>query len=246
MKIRRGIYAILNLKEDIKYIGSSINIYNRVFDHKKRLKENRHYNKQLQEDYNRLGKEWFKYVIVEEIDTLDRDILYNKEKEYIIILKGETKLYNQGLPTLNGGTIHDDNIREKLKEITNNYIKNNPEEVEQNKIKSRLAIEKDREINPEKYKRKGANLKTQKIVAEDNYTCHIFNSITEASQTLNLEYKRIGEVLIGKKNIGVGKYREITSYKGWKFYYYKDRYNRNIEVKNIISENTSIGFENFS
>lgn len=246
MKIRRGIYAILNLKEDIKYIGSSVNIYNRVFDHRRRLKEGIHYNNQLQEDYNRLGKEWFKYVIVEDIDSLNREFLYIKEKEYILLLKDTTKLYNQGVPSEKGGTIHNDDIRKRLRDITNNYIKNNPDKIKEDQQKGKLAVIEDRKINPKKYERKDANLKVQKIIAEDNLVCHIFNSIREASISLNLEYKRIGEVLLGKKNIGVGKYREVISHKGWKFYYYIDRLNRELKINNSISEESSIGFENFN
>lgn len=46
-----GIYCIKNLTNNKVYIGSSINIYNRLTEHFSRLKKNRHPNKQLQSDF---------------------------------------------------------------------------------------------------------------------------------------------------------------------------------------------------
>lgn len=44
---KSGIYMIINNVNGKKYIGSSVNIYNRLHGHFKLLKENRSHNKHL-------------------------------------------------------------------------------------------------------------------------------------------------------------------------------------------------------
>lgn len=54
-----GIYCILNLKNQKKYIGSSKDIQERIINHKGMLRNNKHYNPILQNSYNKYGKNNF-------------------------------------------------------------------------------------------------------------------------------------------------------------------------------------------
>lgn len=60
-----GIYAILNSYTGRIYIGKTKSLKSRYSGHLHLLRNNRHFNKDLQKDYNMLGEQAFKYIIVE-------------------------------------------------------------------------------------------------------------------------------------------------------------------------------------
>lgn len=59
-----GIYCIRCKVNNKAYIGSSVDIKKRWRGHKGLLKRDRHYNKQLQEDYNKYGADSFLYSVL--------------------------------------------------------------------------------------------------------------------------------------------------------------------------------------
>jgi predicted GIY-YIG superfamily endonuclease len=62
-----GVYAIYNTENNKIYVGSSVDVYNRVYlEHIKLLNSNKHYNKYLQDAYNK-DKESFIFVLIENI-----------------------------------------------------------------------------------------------------------------------------------------------------------------------------------
>ena len=63
-----GIYKI-TLGTAQNYIGQSVDILNRVTNHKSKLKHNRHYNYKMQETYN-ITQE-FQYEVLEECTSQD-------------------------------------------------------------------------------------------------------------------------------------------------------------------------------
>ena len=79
---KSGIYKIINKLNNQIYIGSSIHINRRLNEHKSSLKNNKHYNKFLQNSYNKYGKEHFDFKILEECDNL-----LEREQYYIDTLK---------------------------------------------------------------------------------------------------------------------------------------------------------------
>jgi group I intron endonuclease len=86
------IYQILCIKNNKKYIGSTLNNYKkREKQHFYNLETNRHTNKFLQNDYNLYSKNSFIFSIIEEIHNVDKYILKEKE-DYL--LENETNIYN--------------------------------------------------------------------------------------------------------------------------------------------------------
>lgn len=82
------IYKITCLKNNKIYIGQSIVVKKRIENHFRDLRKNRHYNKGLQEDYNKYGEKNFNIEILEECKKSE---LNEKEKYYIHLLKSLDK-----------------------------------------------------------------------------------------------------------------------------------------------------------
>lgn len=62
---KAGIYAIVNKKTDVKYIGQAAKIYTRLRGHFRELNINKHPNKILQRSFNKYGQKWFEFVVIE-------------------------------------------------------------------------------------------------------------------------------------------------------------------------------------
>lgn len=75
-----GIYKIINTANKKIYIGSSINIEHRWYQHKYYLKNNIHNNKHLQRAWNKYGEDVFIFKIIEECRE---DELLLKEQYWI-------------------------------------------------------------------------------------------------------------------------------------------------------------------
>lgn len=56
-----GIYQILHIESGKRYIGSSVNVRNRLYHHKDRLKYGKHANDYLQKAYNKYGIGGFEF-----------------------------------------------------------------------------------------------------------------------------------------------------------------------------------------
>jgi group I intron endonuclease len=63
-----GIYCIENNLNRKKYIGKSIDMERRFYYHKTSLNKNSHFNKYLQNSWNKYGEENFTFYILEESD----------------------------------------------------------------------------------------------------------------------------------------------------------------------------------
>lgn len=83
---KSGIYMIVNTINGNKYIGSSKNIYQRLLTHRSYLRHDKHYNKYLQNAWNKYGETNFDYSIIEFCSEEDR---INREQYYVDTLKPE-------------------------------------------------------------------------------------------------------------------------------------------------------------
>jgi len=97
--IKCGIYKIENLKKQKIYVGKSMNISKRFRTHKYFLNNNKHYNKELQQDWNVFTEDDF---IFEIIQTYNREELSEKESYWIEKLDTFNNGYNRTLGG-NGG-----------------------------------------------------------------------------------------------------------------------------------------------
>ena len=86
---KSGIYCITCKKNNLKYIGSSKEMRNRIAKHFSNLRTNKHPNRHLQADYNKYGLDGFTITILEETN----EDLLEKEKQYQLSY-GLDSLYN--------------------------------------------------------------------------------------------------------------------------------------------------------
>lgn len=81
-----GVYAIVSYHLDsgrqLAYIGSSRNIKKRISAHKSYLSKNKHYNKKMQEDYNKENV-LFRYFVIEHSDEYDHGEILRLEGEFL-------------------------------------------------------------------------------------------------------------------------------------------------------------------
>ena len=79
----KGIYKIINKVTNKYYIGSSIEIQNRLVHHTNQLKANRHCNIHLQNAWNKYTQDSFEFIIIEEFPNLDIVEIRNIEQQYL-------------------------------------------------------------------------------------------------------------------------------------------------------------------
>lgn len=82
---RKGIYLITNVINKKQYVGSSLNVYYRMQNHRCRLAKNNHKNPKLQNGYNKYGLSNFAFTILEFVE--DKTKLLEREQYYIDTLK---------------------------------------------------------------------------------------------------------------------------------------------------------------
>lgn len=76
---KSGIYCIVNIINQKRYIGSSKNLYNRIGAHRSYLRKGIHQNAKLQNAWNKYGEKNFQYFILEfceEAKLLEREQFY--------------------------------------------------------------------------------------------------------------------------------------------------------------------------
>jgi len=82
-----GVYQILNTVNSKKYIGSTCDLRRRKRQHVYRLRHNKHYNLELQKDFDEYGENVFAFLVLELVD--DRKLLKDKEQEHLDSIKPE-------------------------------------------------------------------------------------------------------------------------------------------------------------
>lgn len=110
-----GIYMLKNKILNKFYIGHANNLYKRKNEHFSTLKSNKHFNKYIQEDYNKYGKENFVFEILL-ICELEYLIYY--EQKYVDILKPEYNIFVKCVTSRKGNHLtesHKKKISESMK-----------------------------------------------------------------------------------------------------------------------------------
>lgn len=79
-----GVYYIK--ANECNYVGSSVNVKNRMLEHRNKLKTKKHENSRMQNIFNKYGEEKFSYSILEVCPDIDTKDLLVKEKYWIDLL----------------------------------------------------------------------------------------------------------------------------------------------------------------
>ena len=105
-----GIYCITNKANNKRYIGQSISLKNRLYQHKYLLRKGQHYNKHLQSAFRKYGEDNFTFEILKECKKEELDTL---EIEYIN--RYETTNADYGYNHEYGGTKGKRTLESKIK-----------------------------------------------------------------------------------------------------------------------------------
>lgn len=89
LKGKCGIYCIFNMENGKRYVGSSVDIYNRLHEHVHNLKRGDSHNQHLQNAWDKYGESKFIYGILEFCDSECR---FDREQFYISQLRPEYNL----------------------------------------------------------------------------------------------------------------------------------------------------------
>ncbi len=116
-----GIYQIKNKSNQKVYIGSSINIKNRLYKHLWLLKKNKHDNIHLQNSFNEYGEDCFEFSLVE---NCEYDELISRENYYINAFSSCNNDFGYNLALVNEFRRNTYNDEVKIKLSKFNLIKN--------------------------------------------------------------------------------------------------------------------------
>ena len=120
-----GIYKITNLKNGMVYIGQSINVCNRMCQHRSDLRGNRHNNDKLQKSWNKYGEDNFMF---ETIEICKKSQLNDREVYWINYYKSNTRYLGFNMDS--GGNANKTVSEETKKKISENHAdvsgENNP------------------------------------------------------------------------------------------------------------------------
>lgn len=162
-----GIYCIENLLNHKKYIGQSIDINTRIYNHKRHLRLNRYDNDYLQNEWNKYGMDAFSFYVITKCTPSELD-----EKEIFYINEFNTLNREKGYNLQSGG------------QLASHY----PSEEVRQKISDKLMNHPLTERQLETLKNNGlVNAKPVYCIT----TQEIFPSLTEASRKYNIRINGI-------------------------------------------------------
>lgn len=154
-----GIYAIIVQDYQYMYIGQSCDVNKRMLDHLSLLKRGIHYNKKMQNVFNKYGEDSFDFVVIE---TCDYNKLNEREQYYIFefgTFCEDNPSFGLNLTTGGDGRkqiVQSQEERLKRKESREQFIAKNPEfckVVIGNKLKEKYKDAKLRKRNSDNMKK---------------------------------------------------------------------------------------------
>lgn len=89
LKGKCGIYVFTNLENGKRYVGSSVDLYNRLHEHVHNLKNNKAHNAHFQASWNKYGEDSFIYGVLEYCNEANQ---FEREQYYIDLIHPEYNL----------------------------------------------------------------------------------------------------------------------------------------------------------
>lgn len=221
-----GIYCIKNIINNRKYIGQSVDIKKRHYEHLRQLRKNEHKNIILQTDFNKYLENSFIFSILEEIPQEDLN-----EREIYWIKQYDT--YRNGYNMTHGGDINSmtyepikEKCRKKLIGNKNWLGKHHTEETKQlmsNQAKGRkMSQESRKKLSTTRIKlglggqygdKNPLSKKVNQIDVNTGEIINTFESIHSAEVALSPTNRGTGNifrVLSGKNKTAYGSYWEYA------------------------------------
>lgn len=174
-----GVYAIVNLLNNKKYIGSSTNLRKRYRQHYNALSKNKHVNIHLQNAFNKYGEDKFEFWILETCDKV-KDTLIFIEQKYIDS-DGDYNICK--LASHHCGEVYTGHV---ITETHRNVIR----EANKNRIWSKETLQKKSEF----MKNSDYVAKLRKAVLQLDLNGNVvneYNSITDAAKAMGSINRRV-------------------------------------------------------
>jgi len=130
-----GIYKITNLKNNLIYIGSTVNLYRRKNEHLKELRNNKHHNAHIQNSFNKYGEDIFEFTIQDIV--FDLEFLIEREQFWIDFYKSNDKTIGYNIrekAESNVNLLASDTTRQRISNANKGHIVS-----EETKIKLSIA-----------------------------------------------------------------------------------------------------------
>ena len=192
----KAVYMILNKYNNKIYIGATKNYEDRIKQHLRALKNGRHHNKELLNDFQN-NKADLHFSILFEPDDMNE--VYIKEEYYINHFNSKIKGYNKADGgKYNRGYEQSDYAKriasqvhsQKIGELNSFYGKKHSQESKK-KMSESLKSRKPRKLSEEELKKFIENNPKSKKVY---FKGQIFRSYTEASKYVNIDRKKIAKM----------------------------------------------------
>ena len=193
-----GIYCIENLVNDKKYIGQSVDIDKRWYEHRRTLRLKQHDNIYLQRAWDKYGEDNFRFYI---ITICDSERLKDLEIHFITLFNTTDNAYGYNMTNGGEGTSgykHTEEIKKYISEIQTGR---NLSEEHIGSIKNAWKQKIDSGYKPKTEHLLEYNKNKEKKIdcydANNGIFICTFCGIQVASRDLNLEATNICKVLLG-------------------------------------------------
>jgi group I intron endonuclease len=207
---KSGIYKIINIQNGRMYIGSAKEFKERAKEHFRSLKNNKHHNKFLQNDFNKCGKDAFEFHILEVVNG-DKQVRNLKEEYWIYQYHdNQNKCYNiRKLVTAKERICWSFTPFETRKNISNARKKYN---LQKHKDLCSIKIKEIINFKPSAHKRNYRKYKifiNANLLSPEGILYRNIANLQQFAEKVNLSETKVRDLVRGG----------LVSFKGWVRYY---------------------------
>jgi len=176
-----GIYRIINKINNKSYVGSSTDIQDRWWKHRKMLKNNNHSNPHLQASYNKYSSVVFDFEILQSMPGATTKELQEKELSWMLFLNVHNNKNGYNINGVEGykiGFKHTEETKKKISESVKNRtyteeqlenLRNNLSKIINNpETKRKISESKKGKLLTKEHKRKISESKKGKLLTEEH------------------------------------------------------------------------------